>query len=90
MIDRFAFPDELELTRIEVPLASLLATRERVSSVVAFSVFHGDRPSDSRPQFESLKIHTSHLRKKIRPAGSAYRDLVGVGLENAPRPTATG
>jgi hypothetical protein len=38
-----AFPDELELTRIEVPLASLLVTRERVSSVVAFSVLYGDR-----------------------------------------------
>jgi hypothetical protein len=84
MIDRFAFPDELELTRIEVPLASLLVMRERVSSVVAFSVLYGDRPRDSQPQFESLKVHISHLRKKFARLDLHIETLWGLGLENAP------
>lgn len=65
MIDRFAFPDELELSRTEVPLAALLVSRERVSSLVAFEVLYGDRPAESRPKFESLKVHISHIRKKF-------------------------
>jgi hypothetical protein len=78
-IDRFAFPDELELTRIEVPLASLPVMRERVSSVVAFSVLYGDRPRDSQPQFESLKVHISHLRKKFARMGLHVETLWGWG-----------
>jgi hypothetical protein len=65
MIDHFAFPDELELTKIEAALAALLVSRERVSSLVAFEVLYGDRPEENRPQFETVKVHISHIRKKL-------------------------
>jgi hypothetical protein len=63
MTDRIAFPPELGLTRIEVPLATLLVQRERVSSAVAFDVLYGDRRS--KPNFSVVKSHVSHLQTKF-------------------------
>ncbi len=37
VIDRFAFPEELNISRTEAPLAEMLVTRERVSSVAAIT-----------------------------------------------------
>lgn len=63
MTDRFAFPPELGLTPIEIPLATLLVQRERVSSASAYSVPYGDRIR--KPDANSVKVHVSHLRKKF-------------------------
>lgn len=66
MIDRFAFPEELGLSKIEAPLAALLVTRERVAASVAFAVLYGDRARQRQPQQASIRVHISHLRKKFR------------------------
>jgi DNA-binding response OmpR family regulator len=65
MIARVAFPEELALSNIEAPLASLLVTRERVAASVAFSVLYGDRARQRQPQQASMRVHIYHLRRKF-------------------------
>jgi len=65
MTDR-SFPPELGLTDTEATIASLLATREKLSAVVAFDVLYGDRAPDRQPQFAILKSLICNVRRKLR------------------------
>lgn len=80
-LDRFAFPAELGISAIEAPLAALLVSRTRVSSLVAFEVLYGGRPAQNRPQFETLKVHISHLRRKFAKLDLSIETLWGWGWQ---------
>jgi DNA-binding response OmpR family regulator len=77
MTDRFAFPPELGLTPIEIPLATLFVQRERVSSASAYSLLYGARTK--KPQVETVKVHVTHLRKKFRKLNLTIETVWGWG-----------
>jgi DNA-binding response OmpR family regulator len=77
MTNRIAFPPELGLTPIEIPLATLLVQRERVSSSSAFEVLYGDK--HKKPNFSTVKTHVSHLRTKFARLNLRVETIWGWG-----------
>ena len=77
MTERIAFPPELGLTPIEIPLATLLVQRERVSSSSAFAVLYGDR--QAKPKSTTVKTHVSHLRTKFARLNLKIETIWGWG-----------
>jgi DNA-binding response OmpR family regulator len=82
MSDRIAFPPELGLTPIEIPLATLLVQRERVSSTSAFAVLYGDR--QDKPKSTTVKTHVSHLRTKFARLNLKIETVWGWGWRMPP------
>jgi DNA-binding response OmpR family regulator len=82
MTDRLVFPPELGLTPIEIPLASLLVQRERVSSSAAYDVLYAIK--GKKPKFGTLKTHISNIRKKFAKLGLRVETVWGWGWKMPP------